>query len=131
MIYLTWAAGSAWYLLLAPFGVSATHQFAELATRGVAEGARQRIRSHRESLVTNSLTAPLAQWLAEWPTTGGTSFEKLQQVLRRVPDSDPPDGGARHREGEGTGEAAGGPAADPDAERHGHADMIGVLITRG
>ncbi len=84
VIYFTWPPG--WMLLLAPVGVSATHQFAELATRGVAEGARQRIRSHRESLVTTSLSAPLAQWLAEWPSTGGTSFEKLQQVLRRAPD---------------------------------------------
>jgi hypothetical protein len=85
--YGAWAWGSAWYLLLAPFGVSATHQFTEIATRGVAEGALTRVRAHRESLVTSSLSAPLAQWLAEWPTTGGTSFEKLQQVLRRVPDA--------------------------------------------
>jgi hypothetical protein len=86
VVYLAWAAGSAWYLLLAPLGVSATHQFAEVVTRGIAEAARHRVRSHRESLVVTNLTAPLAAWLAEWPTTGGTSFEKLQQVLRRVPD---------------------------------------------
>jgi energy-coupling factor transporter ATP-binding protein EcfA2 len=84
VVYFTWPPG--WLLLLAPVGVSATHQFAELATRGVAEGARQRVRSHRERLVSDSLTSPLAQWLAEWPSTGGTSFEKLQQVLRRVPE---------------------------------------------
>ena len=29
--------------------------------------------------------APLAAWLAEWPATGGSSFERLQQVLGRVP----------------------------------------------
>ncbi|MBN9120400.1 MAG: 50S ribosome-binding GTPase [Planctomycetes bacterium] len=85
VIYFTWPPG--WMLLLAPVGVSLTHQFAELATRGVAEGARHRVRTHRESLVHTSLSAPLAQWLAEWPSTGGTSFEKLQQVLRRVPDA--------------------------------------------
>ncbi|MCI0701518.1 MAG: hypothetical protein L0241_10590, partial [Planctomycetia bacterium] len=85
VLYFTWVPF--WYeLLLIPLGVSATHQFTELCTRGVAEGARNRVRSHRESLVTSSLTTPLASWLAEWPTTGGTSFEKLQQVLRRVPD---------------------------------------------
>lgn len=84
VIYFTWPPG--WLLLLAPLGVSATHQFAELATRGVAEAARNRIRAHRESLVHTSLSAPLAQWLGEWPSTGGTSIEKLQQVLRRVPD---------------------------------------------
>ncbi|VTR95947.1 gtp-binding protein : Uncharacterized protein OS=Isosphaera pallida (strain ATCC 43644 / DSM 9630 / IS1B) GN=Isop_2989 PE=4 SV=1: MMR_HSR1 [Gemmata massiliana] len=85
VVYFTWPPG--WLLLLIPFGVSASHQFAELATRAVAEGARHRVRSHREQLVTTSLSSPLAAWLAEWPTTGGTSFEKLQQVLRRVPES--------------------------------------------
>ncbi len=85
VVYLTWPPG--WLLLLVPVGVSATHQFAELATRGVAEGARHRVRSHREALVTAVLSAPLAQWLTEWPSTGGTSFEKLQQILRRVPEA--------------------------------------------
>ncbi len=85
VVYFTWPPG--WFLLLIPLGVSAAHQFAELATRAVAEGARHRVRSHRESLVTGSLSVPLTTWLAEWPTTGGTSFEKLQQVLRRVPDA--------------------------------------------
>jgi hypothetical protein len=85
VLFLTWVPS--WYhLLLIPIGVSASHQFAELATRAVAEGARHRVRTHRESLVTNTLSAPLASWLAEWPTTGGTSFEKLQTVLRRVPE---------------------------------------------
>ena len=85
VVYFTWPPG--WLLLLIPFGVSASHQAAEIGTRAVAEGARQRVRSHRESLVTGALSAPLANWLTEWPTTGGTSFEKLQQVLRRVPDA--------------------------------------------
>ncbi len=84
--YLAWVQASAWYLLVAPLGISATHQFAELAARGVAEGARGRVRSHRETLVTTTLTQPLAEWLTDWPTTSGTSFEKLQQVLRRVPE---------------------------------------------
>ncbi|AWM38344.1 hypothetical protein GobsT_35270 [Gemmata obscuriglobus] len=85
VVYSTWPPG--WGLLLIPLGVSASHQTAELATRAVAEGARQRVRSHRESLMTASLSAPLANWLTEWPATGGTSLEKLQQVLRRVPES--------------------------------------------
>lgn len=85
VVYFTWPPG--WGLLLIPLGVSASHQGAELATRAVAEGARHRVRSHREALVTGSLSAPLADWLTEWPATGGTSLEKLQQVLRRVPES--------------------------------------------
>lgn len=83
VVYFTWPPG--WLLLLAPLGASATHQFIELAVRGVAEGARGRVRARREALMTATLTDPLARWLAEWPTTGGTSLEKLQQVLLRVP----------------------------------------------
>jgi len=84
IVYATWPPG--WYLLLIPVAVSATHQATELSIRGVAEGARARVRHQRENLVSGVLTAPLAQWLAEWPATGGSSIEKLQQVLHRVPE---------------------------------------------
>jgi len=83
-VFFTWPPG--WMLLLLiPLGVSATHQTAELAARGAAEAARLKVRSHREALVSETLTAPLAVWLAGWPATGGSAFEKLQAVLGRVP----------------------------------------------
>ncbi|HSQ57633.1 MAG TPA: GTPase, partial [Gemmata sp.] len=85
VLYFTWPPG--WSLLLIPIGVSATHQVTELSVRGVVENARSRVRNQREDLVANTLTAPLAVWLAQWPATGGSSFEKLQQVLQRVPDA--------------------------------------------
>jgi ethanolamine utilization protein EutP (predicted NTPase) len=86
ILVFTWPP--AWYhLLLIPLGVSATHQIAELLVRGAVEAARARVRSRREALVSSALTDPLAAWLAEWPATGGTSFERLQQVLRRVPET--------------------------------------------
>ncbi|MBN9521292.1 50S ribosome-binding GTPase [bacterium] len=84
VLVFTWVPS--WYhFLLIPLGVSATHQTAELAARGATEAARLKVRSHREELVQATLTAPLAEWLAQWPATGGTAFEKLQQVLTRVP----------------------------------------------
>ena len=84
VVYMAW--GVSWYtLLLIPVGVSATHQTAELMVRGAAETTRHRVRNQREALVTTALTDPLAGWLAEWPASGGSSFERLQQVLRRVP----------------------------------------------
>ena len=84
VLVLTWVPS--WYhLLLIPLGVSATHQAAELVARAAAEAARARVRNQREALVSAALTVPLAAWLAEWPATGGSSFERLQQVLRRVP----------------------------------------------
>ncbi len=84
VLYFTWLPS--WYhLLLIPLGVSFTHQIAELIVRGGAEAARTRVRRQREKLVAQSLTTPIANWLAEWPATGGSSFERLQQVLTRVP----------------------------------------------
>jgi 50S ribosome-binding GTPase len=85
VLYFTWPPG--WSLLLIPVGVSATHQATELAVRGVVESARAHVRTQREALVVSALTTPLAGWLAEWPATGGSSIQKLQQVLRRVPET--------------------------------------------
>jgi hypothetical protein len=82
------AVASSWYyLLLIPVGVSVTHQAAELIVRGVVENARGKVRHQREDLLAATLAGPLAGWLAEWPATGGSAFEKLQQVLRRVPET--------------------------------------------
>jgi hypothetical protein len=84
ILYLTWVPS--WYHLLLIFVVvSVTHQATELVVRGVVESARTRVRNQREALVSSALTTPLATWLAEWPATGGSAIEKLQQVLRRVP----------------------------------------------
>jgi hypothetical protein len=33
------------------------------------------------------LSAPLAEWLVQWPATGGSDFERLQLALRRIPDA--------------------------------------------
>jgi hypothetical protein len=84
ILYLTWLPS--WYHLLLIFlGVSLTHQIAELIVRGTVERARMRVRGQREALVRSILTTPLAAWLSEWPATGGSSIEKLRQILQRVP----------------------------------------------
>jgi hypothetical protein len=86
VLYLSWVPS--WYHLLLIFVVvSISHQITELIVRGVVEAARRRIREQRETLVTTILTTPLATWLSEWPATGGSNIEKLQQVLRRVPET--------------------------------------------
>jgi GTP-binding protein EngB required for normal cell division len=88
VLYLVIGAGwSPWALLLIFLGVSATHQATEFAVRGVVEGARARVRNQRENLMTAELTNPLSTWLSEWPATGGSSIEKLREVLLRVPET--------------------------------------------
>jgi hypothetical protein len=86
ILILTWVPS--WYhILLILLGVSISHQLTELLVRGVVESARRRVRNQREALVVTDLTQPLAAWLAAWPATGGSSIEKLQQVLLRVPET--------------------------------------------
>ncbi len=87
-VVLYFALVSSWYyLFLIPLGVSLSHQGSELVVRSVVESTRRRARNQREALVSSGLTSPLAAWLAEWPATGGSSIEKLQQVLQRVPET--------------------------------------------
>lgn len=86
VLWLTWIPS--WqHLLLIPVAVSASRQLVELVVRQVVEMGRSRLKNHREELVAVYLSDPLAAWLAEWPTSSGTSMEKLQTVLRRVPQT--------------------------------------------
>jgi len=51
------------------------------------EAARTKVRHSREALISEALTNPLSLWLSEWPASGGTSYERLHQVLKRVPET--------------------------------------------
>ena len=51
--------------------------------REQAEETRQRL----QLLMVQALSAPLAEWLVRWPSTGGSSFERLQLALRRIPEA--------------------------------------------
>jgi hypothetical protein len=37
------------------------------------------------TLVTQHLSGPLAEWLIQWPATGGSAYERLHLALRRLP----------------------------------------------
>jgi hypothetical protein len=84
VVVFTWPPS--WYLLLfVPLAVAVTHQVAELAVRGAVEAARTSARAKRETLLRDQLTGPMAKWLDERPAAGGSSVERLQLALRRVP----------------------------------------------
>ena len=83
-VYATWVPG-VYQLLLIPLVVSLSRQVVELVVRQVVEVGRTRLRNHRLALVREKLSRPLTQRLVEWPTSGGTALQKLQQVLLRVP----------------------------------------------
>ena len=49
------------------------------------DNEREQIRSRQQLLLTQYVSGPLAEWLAQWPATGGSTLERLQLALRRVP----------------------------------------------
>ena len=86
VLWLTWLPS--WYhLLLIPLAVSFTHQMFEWIVRGTVEAARFSARNKRESLLGAHLTGPVSEWLQAKPLSEGSSIERLQSVLRRVPEN--------------------------------------------
>jgi len=83
-----WAGWFEWYMLtLIPIFVSVSHQVVELIVRQFVEGKRSAIRSRKMTIVSQTVSGPLADWLTVWPATGGSAYEKLQVALRRVPET--------------------------------------------
>ena len=84
-VAVTWPPG--WHdLLVVPLSVSLSRQGYESAVAFSVNRDRERVRRHRESLVRDQLSGPLAAFLGDAPLAGGTAVERLQLVLRRVPD---------------------------------------------
>lgn len=72
-------------VLMVPLVATITHQLVELMGQQYVSAQREETRNRLQLLMVQSLSAPLAEWLAQWPSTGGSSFERLQLALRRIP----------------------------------------------
>ena len=82
------AGGITWHdFILVPLVASLTHQLVELLGRSVVDAQREQTRERQQALMKQYLSAPLAEWLTQWPATGGSDFERLQLALRRIPDA--------------------------------------------
>jgi hypothetical protein len=71
--------------VLVPLAASITHQLVELLGKQYVDNQREHTRNRQQALVAQYLSGPLAEWLAQWPATGGSAFERLHQTLRRIP----------------------------------------------
>jgi hypothetical protein len=71
--------------ILVPLAASMTHQLVELLGYQVVESQREATRQRQQELMVQHLATPLAEWLAGWPATGGSMFERLQLALKRIP----------------------------------------------
>ncbi len=72
-------------IVLVPLAASITHQLVELFGKAYVDARREEARSRQMNLVTQYVSGPLAEWLTQWPSTGGSAYERLQLVLRRLP----------------------------------------------
>ncbi len=80
------AGGITWHdFILVPLVASLTHQLVELLGKQVVDTQREQTRERQHALMKQYLSAPLAEWLVQWPATGGSEFERLQLALRRIP----------------------------------------------
>lgn len=78
---------NAWDLLLVPLALSVTQMLVELFGKQYVETQREQTRRRQYELAQEFVVKPLGAWLAQWPLSGGSSFEQLQQVLQRIPTS--------------------------------------------
>jgi hypothetical protein len=74
-------------LVLIPLATSMTNYLVELLGRSYVDSLRDQARLRQETLVTQQLSGPLADWLIQWPATGGSSYERLHLVLQRLPNN--------------------------------------------
>jgi hypothetical protein len=72
-------------IVLVPLAASITHHLVELLGKQYVDTQRELARSRQEALAIQYVSGPLAEWLAQWPSTGGSTYERLQLALRRIP----------------------------------------------
>jgi hypothetical protein len=74
-------------VILVPLAASVTHQVVEFLGKQYVESQREQARSRQQLLLTQLVSNPLAEWLNQWPVTGGSAYERLQLALRRIPNT--------------------------------------------
>jgi hypothetical protein len=70
-----------------PLAASVMQHLTELLGKQYVDSQREQTRARQQALVTQYISGPLAQWLIQWPTTGGSAYERLQNALRRIPET--------------------------------------------
>jgi hypothetical protein len=71
--------------VLVPLLASLKQQIIELMGKQYVDSEREQIRTRQQALIMQYVSGPLAEWLIQWPVTGGSAFERLHGILRRIP----------------------------------------------
>jgi GTP-binding protein EngB required for normal cell division len=73
------------HFILVPLAAAISHQLVELLGKQYVDNQRELARQRQQALVAQYISGPLAEWLAQLPVTGGSTYERLQLSLRRIP----------------------------------------------
>ncbi len=68
-----------------PLAASVIQMLVDFFGKQYVDFHREQTRDRQLALVTQHVSAPLAEWLTQWPTTGGSAHERLQRILQRLP----------------------------------------------
>ena len=74
-------------VLLVPLSASVIQMLVEFFGKQYVDFQREETRRRQEALVAQHISNPLDQWLTQWPTTGGSEYQQLQLILRRLPEN--------------------------------------------
>jgi hypothetical protein len=72
-------------IVLVPLAAAVSQQLVDWLGAAYVDTQREESRSRQQALVMKHLAEPLSEWLARWPATGGTVYERIQLALSRVP----------------------------------------------
>jgi hypothetical protein len=72
-------------LILVPLAASVSHQLVEWLGAQYVENQREQTRGRQEDLLKQHVSGPMAEWLTQWPASGGSAYERLQLSLTRIP----------------------------------------------
>jgi hypothetical protein len=75
------------FFLLIPLSTSVIQMLTDFFGKQYVDFHREQTRSRQQALVTQQISAPMLDWLTQWPTTGGSAYERLQLILKRFPEN--------------------------------------------
>lgn len=80
------AGGITWTdLIWVPLAAAVSQYLVEWLGKQYVDTQREAARNRQQALVAQYISGPLAEWLAQWPATGGSAYERLQTALQRIP----------------------------------------------
>lgn len=76
---------SALSIVLIPLAASISQYLVDLLGENYVAMRREETRMRQQALFNEQLAQPLADWFIAWPTSGGSSYERLLTIVKRYP----------------------------------------------